>query len=494
MTGAAKRLYQQIKTPSWWVQQSAGANRREYELWAAFREAERDYLFGRSPSNARGVVNQAHSYVHDPLAGRMGEVWGEMIFGADPVFTAASKAKQKQMDELVTENMLPSELQRAEPICVTEGEVWYRVVADPETQECPMIEWYSRLDVHPMFAGRKLSACAFIQVVEASGTTDFWRFVELQVKGKSWNMLFKGEQGKLGVEVPLASRDETAGVAPVYEHGVDEIMCGRVVNRLGRNPWWGRGDLHGVKDYLFALNEAASIGMDNARLTAKQRLVVPKSMLDEEGRFDALGIDVIEVESLDTADGMKSPIVQVETTFDAAALIAYKADLTDTIISRSGIAPQLLGQSGSKTGYAETGLGQRARLLQSVMVGGSKSRFWDDELPRMMVKAQKMAKFAFSGTLGDEPPVIKRSDTLPPEAMDLISMHAQAVGAEIESIETAVKAIKPEWDEAMVTAEVGRITKDRTAGMPKINTMEPGNQNKPAMPKPAKGAQRKPGQ
>ena len=217
MTGAAKRLLTNLKAPTWWVEQSAGKKIRDLQLWSAFRENDRAYLYGRSPSNSRGIITSENAYVHDPLAQRMGEVWGEMIYGSDPVFTSETKKNQKIVDEIVEENNLPSEFQRAEPICATEGEVWYRILVDPETCDCPMVEWYSRLDVFPVFNGRKLAAVAFVQMLDQRSASEVYRFVELQVKGKSWNLLFKGEKNKLGVEVPLSERDETADVNPTYE-------------------------------------------------------------------------------------------------------------------------------------------------------------------------------------------------------------------------------------------------------------------------------------
>jgi hypothetical protein len=49
----------------------------------------------------------------DPLPERISDAFADLIFGADPSFTAADEADQERLDDLIDENDLPSELQRA---------------------------------------------------------------------------------------------------------------------------------------------------------------------------------------------------------------------------------------------------------------------------------------------------------------------------------------------------------------------------------------------
>jgi hypothetical protein len=116
-----------------------------------------------------------------------------------------------------------------------------------------------------------------------------FRYVEIQTTGLTRNLLYKGNRTSLGEPVALATRDETAELPDEWPHDLDVMLAGRVTN--GTAGRLGRSQYAGVKDLLFALNESASIGEHNARLTLRQRMIMPATAaqprslgVDDEGR------------------------------------------------------------------------------------------------------------------------------------------------------------------------------------------------------------------
>lgn len=456
--------------------------------WAALREANRDFLTPEGwDESKRGA------YMVDPLAGRIAEAKADLIFGEAPEFKAGAETDQGNVDGWVEENSLPSELQSAAQVCVSEGEVWWRVLVDKDAADYPILEWHSRTTVFPYYRGRKLLAVAFISIIEEDKRA--WRYVELHAEGIVLNRLFEipnpqvtqrttanlklpqathpGRQ--FGQPVNLSERAETVDLPEEWPHDTGSLLAGRIINRRGRDPRIGVSDYSRVRDLLFSLNEATIIGHGNLRLTARKRAVVDSSVLtpsvDSAGReigppeFDS-GEELFIRDQLDQSlDGNRpAPFHVLEYSFDAAALVVWDLHVEDKILIRTRTAPQLVGRH---TEGAQTGPALRARLLDSILDANGKARFWDDESPKAAVAIQLVdalpdarggygRKYAKPG----EPPVIERKSVLPEDEEGQVRRHAQAVGSGLESQFTAIQDLNPEWDEDDVKEELVRIAEE----------------------------------
>ncbi len=266
---------------------------------------------------------------------------------------------QDRLDDLVNANALPTELHEAEKICVSEGEVWWNIYRDDEQSEYPIIEWHSRSHVRPVFRGRRLIAAAlvsdlFIETVNEQLIT--YKYVQIQTQGYIRNLLYRGINQYLGTTIPLSERPETANLQEEWTHELG-MLCGRIANRLGKDRRFGISIYQGVKDLLYSLNEATTIGHENARLTLKRRLAVPREAMGADGKF-AAGEDILVVDDpLDSELGSSSGsgrFAVLEYSFDAAALIAYKNDLASNILTRVGLSRQFTDPNDS-TGTAASG-------------------------------------------------------------------------------------------------------------------------------------------
>jgi hypothetical protein len=464
----AEKLLKRLETAEEWPLKSERKVCEEIALWRALREGDRDFL-------ERYVDwENGRSYYLDPLAERIPETWADLLFGDDPTIEAAAAGDTPLLEAIVEENDLPSSLQEAEEMCASEGEVWWRVFKDSTVLTVPTVEWHSRLDVIPLYVGRKLAAAAVVSEVgreeaEQTGKATVWRYIAIHEEGQMLNLLFKGEDGRLGERKQLSDHPAVADLQESWNHGLASMLLGRVVNkRAPRNR--SRSVYHGIRDYLLALNENFAIGQENARLTGKKRVVVTPDMLDENGNFPA-GTDVwIRQQTDGDPDKPGDPLVQVEWEFEAAALIQWDDHLEERAITRARIAPQLIGQN---TEGALTGPALRARLLDTLLARMGKGRFWDDELPQCLAAAQMVddlpdaqGGFGRNWSSPAERPSVERGDALPVDATDEVNRIASEIGAEILSTQTGIEERHPDWDEPRVEEEIERILKDRPAPAP----------------------------
>jgi hypothetical protein len=438
--------------------------RMAIELFAALRESEADLL---KPTWWDTEYPNNTGYVIDPLAARIPGVWSDMLWGEDPQIEPAIKGDTDELEQLVDDNDLTSSLQWAEEICSSEGEVWSRLVVEPAIQSV-QIEWHSRLNVIPLFIGRKLVAAAVISVLDYdTETQEEWIYIEYHTDGTVINRLYRHRYGTpLGDPVSLADQEETAQLRDTWNTGLP-MLVDRVHNKLGGDWRVGISDLKGVAGLLLALNEITNIGQENARLTAKQKVVIPQRFLDAQGRLPK-GAEIIIASEVDAdPDKIKNDFAMIEWEFDADAIIKYKSDLTDIILTRARVAPQLVGRH---TETAQTGPALRARLVDTILAGNSKGKIWDKKLPRIIsLAAQLENRSPMQGGLGkgwrspQKPPTIKRKSSLPEDEESKSRRIVTEVNAKVKSQETAVEELNPTWGPARVSEEMTRIKNEQEA-------------------------------
>jgi hypothetical protein len=209
------------------------------------------------------------------------------------------------------------------------------------------------------------------------------------------------------------------------------MLMGRVINKRGRRATVGISEYETVKDQLLDLNEAETIGAENARLTAKKRAIVPSS----------------------------------------AVQAAPTRDKVETALTRLRITPQWIGvQTGAGDGYAVSGTSLRLRAIPTTRAGNSKGKQWDKALPQLVRALQRLdALPEADGGFGqpwaqpDEPPGVKRGNPMPNDEVEEATIEATLVGAGVKSVWQSVRDQHPEWTDEDVDAEVARIRADRAA-------------------------------
>lgn len=471
--------------------------RRMISLWAALRESDEITIRGlmRWPKDRPLII--------DPLAEKIATAFGDLLFGNDPAFTAGDPADQERVDAM-TESWA-GELPAAEETCASEGEVWWRLSTNPAIPH-PILTWHSRQDVVPLLHGRAVLACAFVSRLHAQGTDSrvVWRHIELHSPGVVINCLFRGRDDVLGDRQDLTRHQDTADLAETWQHDIPGMLAGRIVNRWGRRPLMGVSIYNGVWSQFLTLNEATTIGRENMRLTAKKRAVVPASAIRSSQLAPGAARPDGSIGSIDRGDGVRIPIPAgpanawdagedllvhdpldadeggtgggpfkvLEYSFDAAALIAYKQDLVETICMRCDLVPQFIGSGDF--GAGNSGIALRVRLLPTVNAAESRGRPWDTETPVIAMRAQLLeAQSVALGGLGNSAwvnpgaaPAVERTTSLPDDPTEIATRHATLKTADLLSIEQSVRERHADWDPEQITTEVDRIRADVQATMP----------------------------
>lgn len=492
--------------------------------WAAFAESDADTL--QVLCDWQTGHDQHLPYVVDPLPERIKQAFSDLIFGAETDFEAPAREEttpdgrtvsqagpdQALLEEIVEENDLPSELQDAAARCVAEGEVWWRAYVDRDAFEHPVIEWHSRADVVPLYRGKKLLAVAFVsdlsnlaadapvlvgddtdpagtrmwregQAGGSSVTGDtVWRYVEIQTGGMTRNLLYRGQRNQLGDPQALIAHEQTADLPDEWLHGLEVqsssgrpvpvMLAGRVTNG-GVSTRLGRSQYAGVKGLLYELNKLQSVGSRNVELTMQKRAVLNMDLvgaMTEVAADTATGQraqislpDAFVAPRDQMGDGATMGVLEFSDAW-ADALLAWDGGLTDKILTRCRVAPQLVGRH---TEGAATGPALRARLMDSVLAADGKARAWDDALPKLLRAVQLVdALPEEQGGCGhawdapEELPTVIRTSVLPEDEGEEVTRHAAAVGARIESRRTAIERLNPEWNDERVDAELALIGSD----------------------------------
>lgn len=448
--------------------------------WQAFRQSKREWL----ALHVRWAPMRP--YKVDSLPKRISVAFGDFLFGHDPVFTAANPKDTESLNAIIDENKLPSFLRRAADRSSAEGEVWWRLRVDKSTSEYPMIDWWSRLEVRPMFSGYKLVAVAFV-VDYGTNSAGRWRLLEVHEDGAVYNRLYlcpaigenatfnkndaNAPERKLGDNVSLASRPDTASIVDEFRHGLPGMLAGRVVNELYDDCTIGVSDYDGIEDMFLDLNEAHAIDAENFRLAGKKRAIMPRRYANQRQASGAALVDASEdiLFSEDDSDEMDStdgPFKILEYTYDSAGSLARKADLMTTALTRVGLALQVVDANAdaAKGVAAVSGVALRIKLMPTIAAADGKAREWVDGMPYMLRQAIKLdaldigaGGFGRDYTDPDGLPVMVLADPIPPDPGELATRHAAMVVAKIESMETAIEDLNPDWSPERMQLEIERI-------------------------------------
>lgn len=450
-------------TRDWPPKQHAHAWQRVAFL-AALRDSDEATI--RAMAQLRGMGGDRRKpYMASPIPALISRIVADMLFGEEPRFLAADEADQDHLGEIITVNQLPAELHRAAVIASSEGEVWGRVIADPELAPTPIIDFHSRGAVLPEFRGRFLLRASVVSVFLGDKDQEVYRLIETHSPGQIESQLFKGNKDRIGTEVSLDSRPETAGTRPLVLTGIDRPLVVRIVNRVGRDYMAGESDYDGLENLFLAVNEALTITQQNMRLTGAKRLMVDRDFLDKEGKLQ-LADDVYVhssggIKKMGEGPGTK-PFEQLEYSFEAAELTRWIDWMLDHTLTAAGISPASVGRGD--LGGSLSGTALRLRMAHTLSEIAGKGRLWDAgiaELLRLaqLIDAKPVAQGGFGKAYADaeSAPRVERGDGLPEDPREDAQVIAQLAGAEAISTEEKVRRLHPTWDDARVADEVARI-------------------------------------
>ena len=455
MASPAETLIQRLEAASQWPLEPKVTDRVSF--LAALREADEVSL------RAFLRWERERDYVPDPLPSVVARAHADLLWGETPEIEPANEADTEQLLAITEGCDLQSEGHRAAMVASSEGEVWWHAYVDRVAADTPQIQFFSRASVIPLWRSGYPLAVALVTIVEATDT-EVLRLVAVHEVGRVVHRLYRGTTVQLGNPVPLASHADTETLMDEWRHNLGVMLAGRILNKPSApGSTLGGSDYQGVERLFLALNEASTIAVEGARLTAKPRLFVDRKYLDERGDFPA-GADIFQLDNRDGADGEKAGIVAVQYDFKAQELISYMRDLTDRAVTRAGLVAQWVG--ASVDGRAETGTALRVRMIPATLTAQGKARYMTQGVRQALLCAQLLDALPVeSGGFGrawtlQEPPSITFKDPVPNDEQEEAQRLSLLTSAEIQSRRTSITELHPEWDEAQVDEEVARLAED----------------------------------
>lgn len=453
----------------------------EIEFWQALRRSDNVRL--RQQANYPWY----RRYVISPVPRLVSRAKANLLYGEPADHRAANEADQDRLDKLVEENGLAAEEHRAAMIASSESEVWGRIIVDPSLADVPIIDFVTPRVVIPHFRGRFVVGATFVDEWD-EGYSVIYRLLTTYEPGAIRSVLYRGTMTNLGTAVGLDTYPRTAGRQPLVVTGFDYPLIAFIPNSIDSKPDQGFGDYQGLEERFLAINETATIGQENMRLTGKKRALVDGKYL-RHGKLPA-GDDIFVRDDEDATAGAASKVLQtIEYQLGADETIAWLDHLIDTTLSFGGAAPQLVGRSVD--GGAISGTALRLKLVHSLMEASGTGTFLDRGLRRLVRAAAIIDSrptpqngFGRSWAQPDAEHQVERGDGLPRDDMEAAQWLVLATGAEAISLEERVKWLHPEWTEKQLADEVGRLKAAKAAATPPpaAGGPQPGDPGGPPIP------------
>jgi hypothetical protein len=258
----------------------------------------------------------------------------------------------------------------------------------------------------------------------------------------------------------------TAELEEEWDHGL-KMLAGRMVNNVPRTRKIGKSDYHGVEDLLFDLDEAHSVDAENFRLAGKKRAVMPRRYQNQAGDAE-ISEEIFWVEEgADEMEPEQGPFKILEYSYDAKSSIDRKDDLERTIVTRVGLMKQFVSPDTSE-GWAQSGAARRVGLLPTALAAHGKAREWDELLPKALCLMQQVdaldeghGGFARHGRTRKGFPPSRAHPSCRRTRRIKATRHQTLIANELESIETAVEDLHPNWSPERKTLEIKRILANR---------------------------------
>ena len=438
------------------------------------------------PERLKAVAGKVHDFwgsdeqikVHVPIAADIAALGAGMIFAESPKIECEDERTQERLNELNDKNGLYSLLLRAAELGGVCGGVFLKATWDQNDgrpkmhavpADCGLPEW----------RGGELYRLRLWCVVREDDNGSVWRTEETYTEdGHILTRLFRGDENNLGTEEPLDSIEETKGVQPDVQSGVNMLLATYVPNLLPNRErphvMYGRSDFDGLTGMFDALDEAYSAVQRETRLT-KTTVIVPAEYLrkrdaifgvenqackanqwvfsNNTGAFVALDID---------SGQTSSPITVINPEIRAEQRVAICDDLIRKIWQMAGYSPQSAGLD--VTGTAESGTALSMRERKSIRTTEVKKTHWWHALHHMMrVMLRLDAAIFHSGVDPEAELTIELPTNAQPDISQMAEILEQLERAGAISTEMKIELLHPDWDEEKRAAELKRIRNETAA-------------------------------
>ena len=414
--------------------------------------------------------------VHMPLAQDICATSSALLFSESPDIRLQETKAQDRINAFHYNTQFESTLLEASDICAGLGGVFLKIDVNREISPFPIITTRQPLSAHPTFHGNRLYSVDFRRVIHEDDKKQVL-LIETRTKsanGFTVNYTVEETKGNTIQQVVLedAKTEYKIDVEDYEVKNVDGIgvvyVPNMLPNRLFPNSREGVPDYQGSMGLLDSLDEVWSSWIRDIEL-GMARLMVdsdalksfqPNGASDNIKRFDPHQSAFLKMD-LDAwkINGDAKPIemIQFEIRYDAHAKSAK--DLTESIISRSGYAPQSFGLNTE--GRAESGTSLKIRERKSLVTRQKKARYWSFYLSDLLYQLQQIDNSHFQQNYTPERPSITLSDSISDDPKEISETVRNLQQAEAASTKVLVRMVHQDWTDDQIEEEVKTILSEK---------------------------------
>jgi len=419
------------------------------------RFAKNDYyeLLQHTPEFNRSAQGR-ELYTPIAIAGEVARYSADLLFSAEPIITY--EKDEDLLAEILDANGLAARLVAIAESIAAEGRGALRIIRDDEIAEVPLITHVNedRVIWDERHGGFIAGGVVVIQREKGNPTgREVYRLLEEHTKGKITRRLFVGRSTQLGAEVPLSQFDEFKDFSEEEDTGLDVPTLIKWDNVSG-----GKSDIAGQEAILEAINAEVSYGREKSK---KSRPVtfVDGSLVDEEGKADLSGIQILRGKNLSRAMGEepKNLFDTIQPDFQSAEQIAWTDWLIDTALLTMGYSKASYGRD--QGGSADSGKALKLRQARTLLKKAGKDRMAKEALINAIAVA--LAWESGGGSVADYRPEIELGDGLPRDTMEDSQEAQNWKATDSISTEDLIRMRRPDYDDEAVQEELERIDEDR---------------------------------
>lgn len=428
-------------------------------------------LWWGQPVEAGG---SARGKLHIPLAADIATASADLLFGDElTVTTSLTDTGHAKLLEILDGNNLHALLVEAAERQASLGEVWLRVVTDPDVSPDPIIDLVDARRAIPTYRWGRLVSVQFWHDVAATGNT-VWRHVEEYTAAGVEHALFEGSSSRIGVRRELTLQPATADLAVNEASSVDTggMAAFGIPNRLPIKglPDSGRGasDFDGVEPLFDAVDEAWASLMRDVRL-GKARIIVPQHYLDQPAGPGSGGVYNLDRElmvGVNAPGNLDTPIVHEQFNIRSEDHMRVIDAAVRQAIHSAGYSAASFGIDTD--GAAQTATEVRAKRERTLSTRERKTRYWTNQLEALVNHVARRAN------LGDAKTVVEFPQAVTPSQLELANVASVMLAAQAASTRQRVQVVHPDWADDAVDAEAALIDRANSLADPlQVGTVPP---------------------
>ena len=292
-------------------------------------------------------------------------------------------------------------------------------------------------------------------------------YIEKHYKGRIDTELYELDGDKLGARLPL--QEYYPEELDTVNTNINDFLVIHIPNQRINTMWNGLSDYYDLEPLMQAINNRITRIDLILNKHADPILMVPKGVLDDDGKVRREAMGTIEIDTGESAGAMPQYIV-----WDANLESAFKQieRLVDNLFMTGEVSQAAFGMDSA--GAVESGRALKYKLLRTIAKKHRKELYYDDGLKRVIYVAQDFAKankYTVNGYAITKKPVIPEiiwKDGVINDTLDAIDAEEKALNAGLTTKEDAISRVYG-YSETEAIDKLAEIAEEKKNAIPSFN-------------------------